>query len=129
MIFPENLELKLGVDQIRQRLISFCLSAAGAKWVDRMRFSTDAEFIRILLKQNLEFRQILEKGEGFPSQHFFDGEDWLKRIGLEGNYLEAEEFLKLSQSLETILAAKIFLVKSKELYPQLHQLSEPVSIT
>ena len=129
MIFPENLELKLGVDQIRQRLISFCLSAAGAKWVDRMRFSTDAEFIRILLKQNLEFRQILEKGEGFPSQHFFDGEDWLKRIALEGNYLEAEEFLKLSQSLETILAAKNFLVKSKELYPQLHQLSEPVSIT
>lgn len=129
MIYPETLEQKLGVDQIRQRLVSYCLSAAGAAWVDRMRFSTDAEFIRILLRQSLEFRQILEKGEGFPSQHFFDAEAWLKRIALEGSYLEAEEFLKLSQALETILAAKNFLIKSKELYPQLHQLSEPVSIT
>src|SRR5687768_7347910 len=111
MIFPENLELKLGVDQIRQRLISFCLSMAGAGWVDRMRFSTDPEFIRILLKQNLEFRQILEKGEGFPSQFFFDGDDWLKRIALQGNYLEAEEFLKLSHALDTIIASRTFLVR------------------
>lgn len=129
MIFPETLEQKLGVDQIRQRLVSYCLSAAGAAWVDRMRFSTDAEFIRILLRQSLEFRQIMEKGEGFPSQHFFDAEAWLRRIALEGSYLEAEEFLKMSQALETILAAKNFLIKSKELYPQLHQLSEPVAIT
>src|SRR5688572_12556462 len=103
MIFPENLEFKLGVDQIRQRLISFCLSAAGAQWINRMRFSTDPEFIRLLLRQNLEFKQILEKGENFPARHYFDADEWLKRIGLEGNYLEADEFLKLSQSLETIL--------------------------
>lgn len=129
MIFPDNLEQKLGVDQIRERLVSLCLSTSGAQWVARMRFSTDATFIKILLKQNLEFRQIIEKGENFPSQHYFDAEDWLKRISLEGNYLEAEEFLKLSQALETILAAKTFLVKTQEFYPELHKLSEPVSIT
>lgn len=129
MIFPNTLENKLGVDQIRLRLKSYCLSVAGAEWVDRMRFSADADFIKILLRQNLEFRQILEKSETFPSQHFFDGEDWLKRISLEGNYLEAEEFLKLSQALDTILACKNFLVKTKEIYPQLHQLAELVSVT
>jgi DNA mismatch repair protein MutS2 len=129
MIFPETLESKLGVDQIRQRLKSYCLSVAGTEWIDRMRFSKDADFLRILLRQNLEFKQILEKSETFPSQHFFDGEEWLKRIALEGNYLEAEEFLKLSQALETILACKNFLVKAKEIYPQLHKLSEPVVLT
>jgi DNA mismatch repair protein MutS2 len=129
MIFPDSLEGKLGVDLIRQRLKTFCLSTAGAEWVDRMRFSTETEFIKILLRQNLEFKQILEKGESFPSQHFFHGEDWLKRISLEGNYLEADEFLKLSQALETILACRNFLIKSKELYPQLYKLSEPVTIT
>src|SRR5688500_5682919 len=125
MIFPDNLEEKLGVDQIRQRLASFCLSISGAQWVSRMRFSTDAAFIKILLKQNLEFRQILEKSESFPSQHYFDAEDWLKRISLEGNYLEAEEFLRLSQALETILAAKTFLIKTRDFYPALHKLYEP----
>jgi DNA mismatch repair protein MutS2 len=129
MIYPDNLEEKLGFDQIRQRLATYCLSASGAKWIDRMRFSADIDFIRILLKQSLEFRQILEKGEGFPAQYFYDGEDWLKRIALEGNYLEADELLRLSQSLETILAARNFLIKSKEFYPQLHKLSEPVTIT
>lgn len=129
MIFPDTLEIKLGVDQIRQRIKNLCLSNSGSAWVDRMRFGTDAEFIKILLRQNLEFRQVLEKGENFPSQYFFDGEEWLKRISLEGNYLEAEEFLKLSQSLETIIACRAFLVKLKEVYPQLHKLSEPVSIT
>ena len=129
MIFPETLEEKLGVDQIRQRLKSYCLSSAGAAWVDRMRFGIDAEFIKILLRQNLEFKQILEKGENFPSQHFFDGEEWIKRITLEGNYLEAEEFLKLAQALETVINSRAFLSKAKEIYPQLFKLSEPITIT
>lgn len=129
MIFPETLEEKLGVDQIRQRLKSYCLSSAGAAWVDRMRFGIDAEFIKILLRQNLEFKQILEKGENFPSQHFFDGEEWIERISLEGNYLEAEEFLKLAQALETVINSRIFLSKAKEIYPQLFKLSEPITIT
>jgi DNA mismatch repair protein MutS2 len=129
MIFPDALENKLGVDQIRLRLKSYCLSLAGTEWVDRMRFSTDGEFIKILLRQNLEFKQILEKSEAFPTQHFFDAEEWLKRIALAGNYLEAEEFLKLAQALETILACRNFLIKAKEFYPQLHKLSEPVTVT
>jgi DNA mismatch repair protein MutS2 len=129
MIFPAEFEQKLGVDIIRQRLTSYCLSAAGGRWIERMKFSTDAEFIKILLRQNLEFKQVLEKGENFPSQHFFDGDEWIKRILLEGSYLEAEEFLKLSQSLDTIIAAKNFLLKGKEFYPQLHKLSEPVTLT
>jgi DNA mismatch repair protein MutS2 len=129
MIFPDSLEEKLGVDQIRQRLRSLCLSQTGAEWVSRMRFGTDAEFIRVLLRQSLEFRQILEKGESFPSQHFFDADQWLKRIALEGNYLDAEEFLNLSYAVETIVACKVFLVKAKEIYPQLFKLSEPVILS
>lgn len=129
MIFPESFESKSGFDTIRQRIKSYCLSQAGAEWVDKMRFSTDAEFIRILLRQSLEFRQILEKSEAFPSRYFFDGSEWLQRISLEGNYLDADEFLKLANALETIIAGRTFLVKSKEIYPQLSKLAEPVSIT
>ncbi|RAV98783.1 endonuclease MutS2 [Pseudochryseolinea flava] len=129
MIYPETFEQKLGFDQIRQKLVAYCLSPAGAAWVDKMRFSSEVDFVKILLKQNLEFRQILEKGEPFPSQHFFDATDWIKKISLEGNWLEAEEFLHLAYGLETILACKTFLVKSAELYPELHKLSQPVTIT
>jgi DNA mismatch repair protein MutS2 len=129
MIYPQDFEQKLGFDQIRQKLRSYCLSNAGSEWVDRMKFSTDAEFIRILLHQNLEFRQILEKGEDFPSRYYFDATDWIHRISLEGNFLEADEFLNLAYSLETVLACRNFLTRSKEFYPQLVRLVEPVTIT
>jgi DNA mismatch repair protein MutS2 len=128
MIFPETFEAKLGFDQLRQRLKNYCLSNSGADWVERMKFSTDPEFIQVLLKQSLEFRQVLETSD-FPSQHFFDGHDWIKKISLEGNFLEASEFLNLAQALDTILACKNFIVKSKETFPQLFKLSEPVTLT
>jgi DNA mismatch repair protein MutS2 len=129
MIYPETFEAKLGVDQIRLKLKQYCLSPAGQAWVDNMRFSTDYDFINILLTQNLEFRLILEKGETFPSQHFVDPADWIKKISLEGNWLEADEFLSLAYGIETILACKTFLSKNAEIYPQLHLLSQPVSLS
>lgn len=129
MIYPQEFETRLGFDQIRAKLKSYCLSDAGAAWVDRMRFSTDPEFIKTILHQNLEFKQIIEKSEDFPSRYYFDGSDWLHRISLEGNFLEAEEFLNLAYALETILACRNFLTRSKEFYPQLVKLTEPVSVT
>ena len=129
MIFPETFEQKLGFDSIRQRIKSYCLSDSGAQWVDKMRFSTEPDFIRTLLKQSLEFRQILEKNEAFPSRFFYDGGEWIQKIALEGNYLDGQEFLKFANALETVLASRNFLLKSRELYPQLFKLAEPVSIT
>ena len=129
MIFPETFEVKLGFDQIRSRLKNYCLSTAGQAWVDNMKFSADFDFVKILLNQNLEFRLILEKGESFPSQHFVDSTEWIKKITLEGNWLEADEFLHLAYGIETIMACKSFLSKNAEVYPQLHLLSQPISIT
>lgn len=129
MIYPDTLEQKLGFDVIRQRIRSYCFSDSGAEWVERMKFSTDAEFIRILLRQSIEFKQILEKGESFPSSHFYDATEWLKRIALEGNYLDGADFLKLAYALETVNGARQFLSKAKELYPQLWRLAEPLTIT
>ena len=65
MIYPETFEVKLGFDQIRAKLKNYCLSTAGQEWVDNIKFSTDLEFMKTLLKQNLEFRLILEKGKHF----------------------------------------------------------------
>jgi len=129
MIYPESLEQKLGFDQIRLKLKQYCSSSAGEAWVDNMRFSTEPEFIKTLLKQNLEFRQILEKGEPFPSRHFFDPSEWIQKISVEGSWLDADEFLKLAYSLETIVACKVFLNKAAEIYPELFKMSAPVTVT
>ena len=129
MIYPDTLEQKLGFDQIRVRLRSYCLSVSGSARVDEMQFSTDPDLVKTLLKQTLEFRQILEKNETFPSRHYYDADEWLDKIALEGNYIDAEEFLKLGQALETIFTIKTILGKAKDLYPELFRLAEPVLIT
>ena len=129
MIYPETFEAKLGFDQIRAKLKNYCLSTAGQEWVDDMNFSADFEFIKTLLNQNTEFRLIIEKGETFPSRYFFDPAEWIKKISLEGNWLEAEEFLNLAYGIETILACKAFLQKNADLYPHLHVLSLPVNVS
>lgn len=129
MIYPDTLEQKLGFDQIRHRLSSSCLSASGAAHAHAMRFNTQADLIRTLLQQTLEFRLILEKNENFPSQHYYDAGDWLKKIAVEGNYIDADEFLKLAQALETIIAIKIFLLKGKDIYPELFRLAEPLTVS
>ncbi len=129
MIYPAVFEEKLGFDQIRTKLKHYCLSSAGEAWVDEMAFSVNADLIAVLLKQNLEFKQIFEKGETFPTRHFYDPSDWFVRIRLEGNWLEADEFLKFAYALETIQSCKHFLDKAKEIYPELYRLAEPVSIT
>jgi DNA mismatch repair protein MutS2 len=129
MIYPDSLEQKLGFDQIRQRLKSHCLSASGAEKVGTLAYSTDTQGIKTRLGQTFEFRGILERSENFPSLHYYDADDWLKKIAQEGNYLDAEEFLKLALALDTIVAAKNFLVKAKETYPELAALAAPVVIT
>jgi DNA mismatch repair protein MutS2 len=128
MIYPDTIEQKLGFDQIREKLKRYCSSPAGEGWVDEMRFNKDAQSIRTLLKQNLEFKQILEKGEPFPTRYFSDPSEWFQKISLEGSWLDAEEFLNLAYSLETIIACKIFLTKSAETYPELFKMSGVIAV-
>ena len=129
MIYPDTLEQRLGFDQIRLKLKSYCLSASGSALVDSMRFLTDPDFIRTLLKQTLELRQILEKSENFPARHYYDAEEWLDKIALEGNYIDAEDFVRLAMALETIIVIKGFLHKGKDAYPELWKLADPLQIT
>ena len=129
MIYPATLEQKLGFDQVRLRLKSYCLSSAGAARVDALAFSTAPEEIKGQLRQTLEFRFILEKNEDFPAAHYYDAEEWLQKIALEGSYLDADQFVKLALALDTVISARNFLSKSRELYPALFSLAEPVVIT
>ncbi len=129
MNYPNDFEVKLGFDQIRQKLSAYCLSSLGSDLVDRLCFYADATHVSILLKQNLEFKQILEKGENFPSNHFINPDEIFKKVSLEGNYLDETEFLQLVYSLNTIIACRDFLVKTHEFYPTLFQLTLPVAIS
>jgi DNA mismatch repair protein MutS2 len=129
MVFPTEFEQKLGFDQIRDRLKNYCLSPLGVKLVDEMGFCSDFPTVQSLLKQNLEFKLILEKGDQFPVTHYADPEEYLKTAAVEDSFLEEEAFYIILTSLQTILAAKQYLITNQELYPELYAITHEVIVS
>ncbi|HEX7016394.1 MAG TPA: endonuclease MutS2 [Cyclobacteriaceae bacterium] len=129
MIYPDQLEEKLGFDQVRHRLSENCLSPAAVRRVAAMRFLTDYDAIRVLLSQTLEFVHIIEKGEPFPAAHFHDPLQWHSKIFPVGNYLEEQELLDMAGALEAVEQCKSFLHQSRESCSSLCDLADPVPDT
>lgn len=128
MIYPIEFEQKIGFDQIRKRLQSYCLSPLGLKRVDAISFHTDFADIQRLLKQNAEFNQILLQGEEFPGTNYFDPEECFQVASREGSFLEEETFHQLIVSLQAINGCKKFIVNRKDSFPELFQLTIAVDV-
>lgn len=128
MVYPAEFESKIGFDQIRQRLLNYCLCPLGVRRVEEIEFCTNFDLVQKLLRQNLEFKLILEKDEEFPAINFIDPGDYLKTAAIEDSFLEEEGFHKILLSLQAILACKHFLATRSEIYPELFSLTHAVNI-
>lgn len=136
MIYPQNFEQKIGFDQIRQLVKGKCLSTLGMERVDEMAFSDDYREIDRRLEQVMEFISILQGEDDFPSQYFFDVRLSLKRIRVEGLYMDESELFDLRRSLETIRDVVRFLRQTDDEedeeahspYPALYELAGEVMV-
>lgn len=102
MIYPQNFEQKIGFTQIRQLLKQKCLGPLGQERVNDMGFSDEFDEINRRLEQTTEFVRIVQEEDEFPCQYYFDVRPSLKRIRVEGLYLNEQELFDLRRSLETI---------------------------
>lgn len=131
MIYPQNFEHKIGFDQIRQLLKDKCLSTLGEEKVADMTFSEQFEWVNEQLDQVTEFIRIIQEEDSFPDQFFFDVRPSLKRVRIEGMYLDEQELFDLRRSLETIRDIVRFLNREEEdnnPYPTLKQLAGDIAV-
>lgn len=144
MIYPQNFEQKIGFDEIRTLLTGHCLSTLGIERAVQMKFLTDLHLLRELQEQTREFLRIQEGEEDFPEQDFYDVRPAIKRIRIEGTYLDETELFDLKRSLCTIINIVRFLNKETEEdndteerrpaddasvpYPALRRLTQGVSV-
>jgi DNA mismatch repair protein MutS2 len=126
MIFPSEIEQRLGFDQIRLRLINYCQGPLGVRQVERMKFSSDYPTILTLLNQNLEFKLILESGKEFPTTVHSNPDEHFKRAAIEGSYLEEDAFQQIIKSLLIISGCIQFFKQHQESYPELFKLSSVI---
>ena len=134
MIYPQNFEQKIGFDQIRQLLKDKCLSTLGEERVTDMNFSEQHEEVEEKLNQVTEFVRIIQEEDGFPDQFFFDVRPSLKRVRIEGMYLDEQELFDLRRSLETIRDIVRFLHRNEDEegnntpYPSLQRLAGDIAV-
>jgi DNA mismatch repair protein MutS2 len=46
MLYPQNIEQKLGFDRIRERLSELCISPLGKAFVEKVRFSDNYDLVQ-----------------------------------------------------------------------------------
>lgn len=129
MIYPETFESKLKFGKIRELLASHCLSILGKEWIDEMTFSVQFEQVQSWLEQTGEMLRIEMEGEEMPVSYFIDLRSPLKKIRVDGLFLEEQELFDLRRSLGTIRDIIRF-INSKEIddYPRLHELASRVKV-
>ncbi len=125
MTYPDNFEQKTGFDQIRLLVTNKCLSSLGEEKVHEMCFSSDFDNIDCQLHQTEEFMRILQEEDNFPSDAFYDVRPALKRIRIEGTFLDERELFDLRRSLQTIVdIVRFFASKEDETaYPYLKDIA------
>ena len=135
MIYPQNFEQKIGFDQIRNLLKEKCLSTLGKERVEHIEFTDSIPKIEEELDRCMEFVRIIQEEDEFPEQYFYDLRPSLKRIRVEGMYLNEQELYDLRRSIETISGIVRFLQhkeneeeKEASLYPALWNLASGITV-
>ena len=123
MIYPQNIEQKIGFDRIREMLAEFCISPMGVRYVEKLRFSSRFDLVKKLLVQVEEFRQLLLFGKPFPAQDYFDLVPELIRVKTPGSYIPQENLFDLKSSLKATFAVISYLKDLEvEKFPLLSEL-------
>jgi DNA mismatch repair protein MutS2 len=131
MIYPENFEQKIGFDQIRQLLKKGCSGSLGEEKVDEMTFLTHFEDIEEQLSRSEEFFRLLHSEDQFPDCFFLDVRPALRRLRIEGTWLDEAELFDLRRSLDSIFQmVRFFKVEEGEssFYPRLAALAEQTAV-
>ncbi len=120
------IEKKLEFDEVRTLLKGHCISKLGTDRVEEMAFMTDIEQIRDRLAQVEEIGEILDTELQMPGEDFCDMRRAVKRIRVEGVYLEESEMWELKRSLDT-MHSWIRVIRNEETpYPALSKMAEGV---
>ena len=124
MLYPQNIEIKLGFDKIRERLNELCVSTLGRNFVEKIRFSDNYDLIQKMIRQADEMKNILQfEPTAFPSQNYLDVNYQLSKAAIEGAFLTEEEFFNVKLSLRTIQEClRFFDKKEPEEFPTLREL-------
>lgn len=126
MLYPSNLEEKLGFNRLRSLLEEHCESSLGQQFVKKIKFSSDRTAIEQRLEQSAEFVEIINSGALFPNSNYIDISRFFPKVKVDNAFLTEEEFFDLILSLKTLDKCLDFFKVHREEFPVLSELTHPV---
>ena len=125
-LYPDNIEQKIDFTIVRQWLREACSSSLGREQVDAMTFLTDFNSIKRLVAEAAELQRALnDTSLSFPDGEFYDVREQLRRIRIEGLYIEEADLFSLLKCLKLVANLQsYFRSLDSALYPHLHDIGE-----
>ncbi|NUM31159.1 MAG: Smr/MutS family protein [Bacteroidetes bacterium] len=127
-MYPDNIEIKIGFDAIKDLLKQFCSSNMGKNMVENIKFSLNYNYINQLTEQTLEFKKIITEGNNFPDFKYCDISTQLKKMLTEGIFLTETELFDLKLTTEFIFKIKKFFNNKELKFPELFNLYKDVQV-
>ena len=103
-LYPQDIEQKLGFDQIRTLLISFCQSRRGEELATKSQPTDNSETLSRWLSQLSEMMKLKNSSEERVSFEFPDIDDYLKRVKIPGSFLDPAGFHDLKSGINTLVS-------------------------
>ncbi|HTF80268.1 MAG TPA: hypothetical protein VL947_01030, partial [Cytophagales bacterium] len=110
MLYPNNIESKLGFLQIKEIIKEYSDGAVAKELSEQLTFVSDFDLVSKMHNQTFEFVDILHnKKRSFPSNNFIDIQAMASKLAVVGAYVFEEEWLRVRSSLRTLNACVQYL--------------------
>ncbi|HRU73055.1 MAG TPA: endonuclease MutS2 [Paludibacteraceae bacterium] len=128
MLYPQNIEQKIGFETVRQFLTANCLSDLAKEEIAAISFSSDFEVIVHQLSLQDEMVRLLEeKEEVLPIGSVADLRQAFARTRVEGTFLEVSEVVAVRHNINMVQQVGAFLRhRDAERFPLLHRFADDV---
>lgn len=114
---------------VLNKVSDFCISDLGKDKTLKIKPFVNKRTLFFELNLVNEYLSSFESENRIPNHGFDDINESIKRILIDNSYLDAEAFIKIATTSETVNELKKFLKKLKTYYPNLFALSEKVEFT
>ncbi len=118
-LYPDSLEEKIGFNRIKNLIKDHCEGELGTTFVDKIKFSSNFDKIKLQVSQAKEFLNILTSGHAFPGGEYFNIRKYLVKASKIDAFLLEEEFHELKLSLIKVEHILKFFKKNADDYPNL----------
>ena len=128
MAYPARLESSLGFDRVREQILALCSMRRAQEMLSGEVFSTSRREIEHRLSLADEVSRLLSMEQEFPREEFSDIAEIVRKIEIEGTFLDTAEVVTLTRTLRSAGEVSSF-VMSREAaaYPSVRALSERVA--